>query len=92
MASATGNFNIGSSKIPSDYLNGKLWGLKLDHANGFECPISEQTGTTSYDISGNQKNIEWQNSPDWDSSANDNYFWSEAKGYSSVPFSTTQFS
>ena len=82
MASATGNFNIGSSKALADFLNGQIWGLKLDHANGFELPIAEGSGTTSYDVSGMAKIATWVNSPDWGNQSQ--YFWNENQGCSAI--------
>jgi hypothetical protein len=64
----------------ANFIDGKIWGWKLDHANGFELPMAEGSGTISYDVSGNGKDCTWQNSPSW--STQDSYFWSEAVGYS----------
>ena len=79
MASATGNFNIGSSKAPSDFLDGQLWGLKLDHANGFELPMQETRGLISYDVSGNGKDAVWTSTITRPNAA-EGYFWNQNKG------------
>lgn len=82
MVAATGNFNFGSSKTPADFFKGPIWGFKLDNANGFNIPMSETTGSTSDDVSGNGKDCTWQNSPE--RVDQDLYFWNENKGYDSV--------
>lgn len=71
--------NLTIGKQVSSFLNGSIWGLKLDHANGFEIPVSEKTGDISYDVSGNGKDCTWQNSPE--RVDQDSYHWNEAKGY-----------
>jgi hypothetical protein len=87
MEAANGDFYLGSSSVPSLYLNGQLWGLKLDHANGFELPMAEGSGTTSYDVSGNGKNCTWVNSPSWGNQSQ--YFWNENQGCSLYEHATS---
>jgi hypothetical protein len=78
MASSTGDFMIGENTAGSNHFGGKMWDLKLDHANGFELPMAEGSGTTSYDVSGNGKDCTWGNSPSWGNQSS--YFWNENQG------------
>jgi hypothetical protein len=75
----SGDFYIGSNRAgTANFFNGQIWGLKLDHANGFELPMAEGSGSVSYDVSGNGNDCTWQNSPSWGSQSQ--YFWNENQG------------
>jgi len=92
MESADGDLNIGANRLASVFWSGSIWGLQLDcttdPAKSFNCPISEESGDTSYDISGNGKDIAWQNSPSL-SGTQDSYFHGEAVGYSLYEHAST---
>jgi hypothetical protein len=80
MVSNTNDFWVG--RWQSFYAEQSIYGLKLDHANGFEIPVSDKTGDISYDVSGNAKDCTWQESPE--RVDQDSYFWNEAEGYSAI--------
>jgi len=89
MESADSDLIIGTNKLMSgNFWDGNIWGLKLDcttnPTKSFNCPISEESGDTSFDISGNGKDIAWQNSPSLSGTQN-SYFHGEHFGCNSVP-------
>ena len=90
MDAADGGLFIGSQNTQStDFLDGDIYAISLDvpsdATKGFNCPISETSGTTSYDVSGNGKHITWSNSPTW--GTQNRYFWNQAKGCHACQFS-----
>ena len=92
MELATGNLNLAVNKIGTYLFEGRIWGLELDcttdSSKSFTIPISEESGTKSFDISGNGKDINWQNSPSL-SGTQDSYFHGEAVGYSLYEHAST---
>ena len=81
--SSTGDFYVGATASAGSTFDGKVWGIKLDHANGFDCPISDDNGTIARDRSGNDKHITWNNNPTW--ATQDRYFDRHANGFSRLP-------
>lgn len=84
--------SIRQSPAFSRYFDGQLWNFRLWDSEVTPAtmgnvdpirhgPISEGSGTTSYDVSGNGKDITWQNSPSL-SGTQDSYFHGESVGYS----------
>lgn len=83
--SRSGNFFLGSNRAgTANHVDAKLWNWKLDHANGFELPLAEGSGTTAFDVSGNGKHgtLNGITTPTY--STQDRYFYNENKGFTNV--------